>query len=58
MYLMKKKFSKKPNAETYYYVVENKIKNGRPTPVHIKYLGSIKKILHVYEFYNRHKEKS
>ena len=54
---MKKKFSKKSNAETYYYVVENKIKKGRPTPIHIKYLGSIKKILKVYEFYNKnHKD--
>lgn len=51
MYLMKKKFSKKPNAKAYYYVVENKVKKGTPTPVHIKYLGSIKKILKVYEFY-------
>lgn len=52
MYLMKKKFSKKPNAETYYYVVENKVKKGRPTPIHVRYLGSIKKILMVYEFYD------
>lgn len=58
MYLVKKKFSKKPNAETYYYVVQNKLKKGTPTPVHIMYLGSIKKILKVYEFYNlKHKDK-
>ncbi len=53
MYLMKKKFSKKPNAETYYYIVENKVKKGIPTPIHIKYIGSIKKILKVYEFYDK-----
>jgi hypothetical protein len=53
---MKKKFSKKPNAETYYYVVENRIKDGQPTPVHILYIGSIKKILQVYEFYKKHKK--
>lgn len=57
MYLMKKKFSKKPKAETYYYVVENKVKNGRPTPVHIKYLGSIKKMLQVYDFFDKNKER-
>lgn len=53
---MKKKFSEKPNAETYYYVVENKIKAGRPTPIHIKYLGSIKKIIEVFEFWEKHKK--
>lgn len=53
---MKKKFSKKPNAEIYYYVVENKLEKGRPTPKHIKYLGSIKKILKVYESYEKNKE--
>lgn len=50
---MKKKFSKKTKAETYYYIVENKVKNGRPTPVHIRYLGSVNKILKVYEFYDK-----
>lgn len=57
MYLMKKKFSKKPKAETYYYVVESKLKNGRPTPLHIRYLGSIKKILQVYDFFDKNKER-
>lgn len=57
MYLMKKKFSKKPNAETYYYVVENKIINGRPTPIHVRYLGSIRKILEVFEFWEKQKER-
>lgn len=56
MYLMKKKFSQKPNAETYYYVVENKIIKGRPTPVHVRYLGSIKKIIEVFEFWEKQRE--
>ena len=56
MYLIKKRFSKKPNAETYYYVVENKMKSGKPTPIHVKYLGSTKKILEVYEFWAKHKK--
>jgi hypothetical protein len=54
---MKKRFSKKPNAETYYYIVENKIEKGRPTPKHIRYLGSIKKILAIYEFYEKNIKK-
>ena len=51
MYLAKKKFRKK----TYYYVVENKIIDGRPTMKHIMYLGSVEKILEVFKNFKKKK---
>jgi len=44
MYITKKKFGKKD----YYYIVENKIINGKPTMKHVLYLGNIEKILNVF----------
>jgi len=44
MYIIKKKFGKKE----YYYIVENKIINGRPTMKHVLYLGSVEKILNIF----------
>lgn len=51
MYLAKKKFRRK----TYYYVVENKIINKRPTMKHIMYLGSAEKILEIFRKLKRKK---
>lgn len=51
MYLAKKKFKKK----TYYYVVQNKIINKRPTMKHIMYLGSAEKILEIFKKFKRNK---
>lgn len=47
MYITKKTFGKR----TYYYIVENKIINGKPTMKHIKYLGTVNKILEMAEHY-------
>ncbi|MBS3106053.1 hypothetical protein J4419_00105 [Candidatus Woesearchaeota archaeon] len=44
MYITKKRFGKK----VYYYIVENKIINGRPTMKHVLYLGTVQKILGVF----------
>ena len=49
MYITKKKFGKKD----YYYIVENKVINGKPTMKHILYLGSIEKILNVFREFKK-----
>lgn len=54
MYITKKRFGKR----TYYYVVENKIVNGRPTMKHIKYLGTADKILKMVESYKQKRQKT
>lgn len=54
MYITKKAFGKK----TYYYLVENKIINGRPTMQHVKYLGTAEKILKMAENYKPKKQKT
>lgn len=45
MYITKKKFGKK----IYYYVVENKLVNGKPKMQHILYLGTVEKILQTFK---------
>jgi len=51
VYITKKKFGKKD----YYYIVENKIINGRPTMKHILYLGTVQKILSVFRHLKKNK---
>lgn len=54
MYITKKTFGKR----VYYYIVENKIVNGKPTMKHIKYLGTAEKILKMAENYKQKKQKT
>ena len=54
MYITKKKFKN----NTYYYIVENKIINNRPTMKHIKYLGTAEKILEMAESYRKNKKEN
>lgn len=54
MYITQKKFGKR----TYYYLVENKIINGRPTMKHVKYLGTAEKILEMAKSYKQKQRKT
>jgi hypothetical protein len=46
VYIKKRNLEKK----VYYYVVENKLVDGKPTMKHILYLGTIEKILKVFNW--------
>ena len=54
MYITKKTFGKR----TYYYIVENKIVDGRPTMKHVRYLGTAEKVLEMAENYKQKKQKT
>ena len=51
MYITKKKFRER----TYYYIVENKIIDSRPTMKHVMYLGNVEKILNVFRNFKKKK---
>ncbi len=46
MYITKKKFGK----NVYYYVVENKLIDGKPNMKHVLYLGTVEKILKMFNW--------
>ena len=47
--------NKKIKGKTYYYVVEGKLdKRGKVKQKVILYLGNIKRIIEVFNFYNKH----
>ena len=47
--------TKKIKGNTYYYIVEGKLnKNGKVKQKVILYLGNIKRIIEVFNFYNKH----
>ncbi len=49
--------SKKVKGKTYYYIVEGKLdKKGKVKQKVILYLGNVKHILEVFNFYKAHKK--
>ncbi len=48
--------SKKIKGKTYYYIVEGKLIKGKVKQKVIMYLGNVKHILEVFNFYKSHKK--
>lgn len=56
MFVRKQKVRKKSGIKTYYCIVES-ISGGKyPMLKNIKYLGTVEKILEVFEFYEKNKK--
>ncbi len=56
MFVRKQKVRKKCGIRTYYSVAKSISGTKYPKLKNIKYLGTVKKILEVYEFYEKNKK--
>ncbi len=56
MFVRKQKIRKKSGIKTYYCVVESISGESYPILKNVKYLGTVKKILAVFGFYEKHKK--
>ena len=55
MFVRKQKIKKKTGIKTYYSIVESLSGEKYPVLKNIKYLGTVEKILKVFEFYKKNK---
>ena len=53
MFIRKQKVRKKSGIKTYYCVVESKSGDKYPILKNVKYLGTVEKILEVFDFYDK-----
>lgn len=56
MFVRKQKVRKKSGIKTYYCIVESESGENYPILKNIKYLGTAKKILEVFEFFEKNKK--
>ena len=56
MFVRKQKVKKKSGIKTYYSIVESFSGKKHPILKNIKYLGTVEKILEVFEFYEKKKK--
>lgn len=56
MFVRKQKVRKKSGIKTYYSIVESLSGKSYPVLKNVKYLGTVEKILEVFEFYNKNKK--
>lgn len=56
MFVRKQKVKKKSGIKTYYSIVESLSGKKYPILKNIKYLGNVKRILEVFEFYDKNKK--
>jgi len=56
MFIRKQKVKKKSGIKTYYSIVESLSGKKFPILKNIKYLGTVEKILKVFEFYDKNKK--
>ena len=56
MFVRKQKVRKKSGIKTYYCVVESVSGEKYPILKNVKYLGTVEKILGVFEFYEKNKK--
>ena len=56
MLVRKQKIRKKQGMKIYYSIVKSVSGKKRPKLKHIKYLGTVEKILKVFEFYKKNKD--
>ena len=55
MFVRKQKLKKKSGIKTYYSIVESISSKKYPILKNIKYLGTVERILRVFEFYEKNK---
>lgn len=55
MFVRKQKIRKKSGIKTYYSIVESLSGKKFPILKNIKYLGTVERILEVFEFYEKNK---
>lgn len=55
MFIRRQKVRKKSGIKTYYSIVESISGKKHPKLKHIKYLGTIERILKVFKFYEKYK---
>ena len=56
MFIRKQKVRKKSGIRTYYSVVESLSGKKYPTLKNVKYLGTVERILKVFDFYEKNKK--
>jgi len=56
MFVRKQKIKKKSGIKTYYSIVESFSGKSYPILKNIKYLGTVEKILEVFDFYEKNKK--
>ena len=56
MFVRKQKVKKKSGIKTYYSIVESLSGKSYPILKNIRYLGTVEKILEVFEFYEKRKK--
>jgi hypothetical protein len=56
MFIRKQKIRKKSGIKTYYSIVKSVSGKKHPTLKNIRYLGTVEKILKVFQFYDKKKE--
>jgi len=56
MFVRKQKVKKKSGIKTYYSIVESLSGKKYPVLKNIKYLGTVERILEVFEFYEKNKK--
>jgi len=56
MFVRKQKIKKKSGIKTYYSIVESISGKKYPILRNIKYLGTVERILKVFEFYKKNKK--
>ncbi len=56
MFVRKQKVKKKSGIKTYYSIVESSSGKNYPILKNIKYLGTVERILKVFEFYGKSKK--
>jgi len=56
MFVRKQKVKKKSGIKTYYSIVESLSGNKHPILKNIKYLGTVERILEVFELYDKNKK--
>ena len=56
MFVRKQKVRKKSGIKTYYCIVESKSGEKYPILKNVKYLGTVEKILEVFEFFEMNKK--
>jgi len=56
MFVRKQKVRKKSGIKTYYCIVESKSGDKHPILKNVRYLGTVEKILEVFDFYEKNKK--
>ena len=56
MFIRRQKVRKKSGTKTYYSIVKSVSGKKHPKLKHIKYIGTVERILNVFDFYDKNKK--